>query len=66
MASFFDRKIKTLFTRFDINGNGTINIADFTLWGDRLIAHGKILIFDCKNTKMNINWVFPLFLRSFK
>jgi len=38
--SFIDRKIRTLFSRFDINNNGFINIADFTLWGDRLIKTG--------------------------
>lgn len=42
MSNFLDRKIKTLFARFDINNNGFINIVDFTLWGDRLIKAGML------------------------
>jgi len=42
MSSFFDRKIRTLYSRFDVDGSGSIDVADFTLWGERLVAYGLI------------------------
>lgn len=42
MSSFFDRKIRTLYSRFDVDGSGSIDVADFTLWGERLVAYGHL------------------------
>jgi len=30
--AFFDQKIRTLFTRFDMDGNGKIEVDDFNQW----------------------------------
>ena len=37
---FFNRKIKTLFNRFDYDGNGSIEEDDFEKWADKLILLG--------------------------
>jgi Ca2+-binding EF-hand superfamily protein len=42
MASLFDRKVKTLFVRFDLNGSGSIEEADFDQWADKLISFGNL------------------------
>ena len=42
MAAFFERKIRTLYQRFDVDGSGSIDVADFNLWGERLVAYGKL------------------------
>jgi Ca2+-binding EF-hand superfamily protein len=39
--AFFDRKIRTLFSRFDVDGSGFINEKDFDQWAEKLIAYGK-------------------------
>ena len=41
MSSFFERKIRTLYSRFDVDGSGFIDVADFKLWGERLVAYGN-------------------------
>lgn len=38
---FFDQKIKTLFTRFDMDNNGKIEKEDFENWSNRLIKGSK-------------------------
>ena len=45
MSSFFDRKIRTLYSRFDVDGSGSIDVADFKLWGERLVSYGKVKLF---------------------
>ena len=42
MSAFFERKIRTLYQRFDVDGSGSIDVADFNLWGERLVAYGKL------------------------
>lgn len=42
MAAFFERKIRTLYQRFDVDGSGSIDVADFNLWGERLVAYGHL------------------------
>jgi hypothetical protein len=37
-TSFFDQKIKTLFTRFDMDNNGRIEKEDFENWSNRLVS----------------------------
>ena len=44
MSTFFDRKIRTLYSRFDVDGSGSIDVADFKLWGERLVSYGKVLV----------------------
>ena len=44
MSSFFDRKIRTLYSRFDVDGSGLIDVADFNLWGERLVAYGDFFM----------------------
>lgn len=39
---FLERKIKTLFTRFDADSSGHIEEADFNKWADRLIGLGNL------------------------
>lgn len=38
----FDQKIKTLFTRFDIDGNGRIEVDDFKAWSAKLAEIGGL------------------------
>jgi Ca2+-binding EF-hand superfamily protein len=46
--AFLERKIKTLFSRFDADGSGSIEEADFNKWADRLIAFGEVIfLFSC-------------------
>jgi hypothetical protein len=42
MADLFDRKVKTLFVRFDLNNSGSIEEADFDQWSDKLISFGNL------------------------
>ncbi len=37
---FFERKIRTLFTRFDIDLNGRLEIDDIKNWGQKLTKSG--------------------------
>ncbi len=37
---FFEKKVKTMFTRFDADSNGTIEETDFDQWTDNLIKLG--------------------------
>ena len=39
---FFDRKIKTLFTRFDFDHNGKIEKQDFLNWANNLARAGNL------------------------
>jgi hypothetical protein len=34
--TFYDKKIKTFFSRFDTNKNGTVELDDFNQWSTRL------------------------------
>jgi len=40
---FFEKKVRTMFTRFDADSNGTIEETDFDQWADKLIKLGLIL-----------------------
>jgi hypothetical protein len=42
---FFEKKVRTMFTRFDADSNGTIEDTDFDQWADKLIKLGLIFIF---------------------
>ena len=44
-TAFFDSKIKTLFTRFDMDNNGKIEKEDFESWSNRLAATGYYLFY---------------------
>jgi len=39
--AFLEKKIQTLFHRFDADSSGTIEESDFDKWADRLISFGK-------------------------
>lgn len=39
--AFIEKKITTLFHRFDVDKSGTIEETDFDHWADRLISFGK-------------------------
>jgi hypothetical protein len=39
---FYDSKIKTLFTRFDMDNNGKIEKEDFENWSSRLAVAGLL------------------------
>ena len=41
--ALFDQKIKTLFTRFDQDKNGMIEVDDFQKWSASLAKYGSIL-----------------------
>ena len=41
---FFERKIRTLFTRFDIDLNGKLEIDDIKNWGQKLTKSGLVFI----------------------
>ena len=40
-AAFFNQKVKTLFTRFDTDRNGMIELQDFEAWEARLSQIGQ-------------------------
>ena len=40
--AFFDQKIRTLFTRFDMDGNGKIEVDDFNQWSAKLAQIGGL------------------------
>ena len=40
--AFFDSKVKTLFTRFDIDKNGMIEVDDFNAWSAKLAQIGGL------------------------
>ena len=40
--AFFDQKIRTLFTRFDMDGNGMIEVEDFNQWSTKLAKIGGL------------------------
>ena len=40
MADFLERKIRTLFVRFDMDGNGAIEEDDFDRWSEKLVSLG--------------------------
>ena len=40
--AFFDQKVRTLFTRFDIDGNGKIEVDDFNAWSAKLAQIGGL------------------------
>ena len=42
---FYDSKIKTLFTRFDMDNNGKIEKEDFEAWSNRLASAGLLNFF---------------------
>lgn len=42
MADFFTTKIRTLFTRFDMDGNGMIEEDDFDKWSETLVSFGNL------------------------
>ena len=42
MTEFLERKIRTLFTRFDMDGNGSIEEDDFDRWSEKLVSLGLI------------------------
>jgi hypothetical protein len=42
---FFEKKVRTMFTRFDADSNGTIEDTDFDQWADKLIKLGFIFIY---------------------
>ena len=39
-TTFFDQKIKTLFSRFDFDHNGKIEKEDFLNWANTLVQKG--------------------------
>ena len=41
MSDALEKKITTLFHRFDADSSGTIEESDFDKWSDRLIALGN-------------------------
>ena len=41
MSDFFERKIRTLFARFDVDGSGSIEEEDFDKWADKLVSYGR-------------------------
>ena len=40
--AFFDQKIRTLFTRFDMDGNAKIEVDDFNQWSAKLAKIGGL------------------------
>ena len=40
--AFFDQKIRTLFARFDMDGNGMLEVEDFNQWSAKLAKIGGL------------------------
>ena len=39
---FLEKKVRTLFSRFDMDSNGTIEESDFDKWADNLVSLGNL------------------------
>ena len=56
---FFEKKMKTLFKRFDTDNNGTIDEKEFKKWADKLISFGKMTPEESEHLKKYIHefWI---------
>lgn len=57
--AFFNRKVKTLFTRLDLDRDGSIDAQDFAKWGDKLMSYGVLNAEQKSNLKKQLQqlWV---------
>jgi Ca2+-binding EF-hand superfamily protein len=58
---YFSQKIRTLFTRFDMDKNGAIEIDDFHVWSDRLTKIGKLNSEKESNLRENLLYLWEVF-----
>lgn len=58
MASFLERKIKTLFVRFDMDGNGAIEEDDFDKWSEKLISLGNLTAVKADGLRINMKQIW--------
>ena len=59
--ALFDQKIKTLFTRFDQDKNGMIEVDDFQKWSASLAKYGSIFA-QCIQNKTKVRNLSIYFL----
>jgi hypothetical protein len=58
MSKFFELKMRTLFNRFDINQNGTIEEIDFEKWAEKLISLGNLNGDKANELRINIKKIW--------
>ena len=58
---FFEKKIRTLFYRFDVDKSGSIEEADFDKWSEKLVSYGNLNADQSKNLKKNIKLLWSVY-----
>ena len=61
MADFFTRKINTLFTRFDMDGNGKIEEDDFDKWSETLVGFGNLSVESANHLRQNMKQIWRVY-----
>lgn len=57
-TDLFAHKIRTLFSRFDMDSNGKIELNDFSSWSQKLIAIGNLNNKQVESLKLNIELIW--------
>ena len=60
MAEFFELKLRTLFKRFDFDGNGSIEESDFNNWANNLIALGNLNEEKANNLRLTVKQLWSI------
>ena len=60
-TTFFDHKIKTLFTRFDFDHNGKIERNDFDNWANNLCRAGNLSNEKAETLRKSINLIWDVY-----
>jgi hypothetical protein len=60
-GEFFERKIRTLFHRFDVDKSGNIEEADFDKWSEKLVSFGNLNADQAANLKKNIKKLWDVY-----
>ena len=58
---YFSQKIKTLFNRFDMNRDFTIELSDFHVWSDRLAKITKLNKQKESELRENLTYLWEVF-----
>jgi Ca2+-binding EF-hand superfamily protein len=60
-GEFFERKIRTLFHRFDLDKSGTIEESDFDKWTEKLVSFGNLNGEQVESLKKNIKSLWSVY-----
>lgn len=59
--TFYEKKIKTFFSRFDTNKNGTVELDDFNQWSTRLAKERGLDAQKSSNLAKNMTEIWRFF-----